>query len=46
MLCRPRLDIVAVDGFAPPTHGLVPAALCLLSYTAYHVYMVSIAEAV
>jgi len=27
MRCRPRLDIVAVDGFAPSTHGLVPAAL-------------------
>ena len=27
MRCRPHSDIVDVDGFAPSTHGLVPAAL-------------------
>ena len=41
-LDSPRLDVVAVDGFAPPTHGLVPAALCLLSYTAYRYRVLTI----
>lgn len=34
-----RVIFVAVDGFAPPTHGLAPAAL-LLSYTTPYIFMV------